>query len=566
MSGHPPIDEAAAHRALVRIAQGGDGIDDAVSLAAFVMLVLRDEETGVPVELQPYHYDLIAALVTHKRLVVTAHIESGKTQIGAMWLLWQLGRNPKLRMAVLCESMSLSIDIVKLCAKYIDPGEFEGSQALHAIFPNLLPGEDWRPKEGSITVKRKGAIKDASIRAFSAEGGITGRRFDVVLLDDFVTPRTTATPYLRQQQTDLFFRKVMGRAVKGGRIVFFCNAGWSDDCSAQFAAKKGVHEHIMAVTQDATPQGATQWWARWPPDRIAEFVAQNPDYMAQLFCVRRQVGEFGRFDPAAIQAALDAGRGLEIGSRCPALPPGAWICIGVDFAFTSGRKSDRSAIVVLLREPPAPGDLTGRRRVLDIVAGKWNEATGLRRLAEVIERYPEDRTRVRAESNSGQAWIIQSWARKLARTLEPYRTGASKWNPETGIPSLAAAFGNALYVLPSDAFGHPAPIVKELIDEMKRVDPSRAGLDHTGDLVMALFFAEGLARDLAGFEPQFGFAGDVIPAEPEAKRELAEALAADERKVQEEASRSALIDHGLGPLGGFLSDMDRVVWASRGVR
>lgn len=501
-------------RALVRLrrlAQGGDGIPDDISLAAFVMLVLRDEETGAPVELQPYHYDLIAALTAHRRLVVLAHVESGKTQIGAMWLLWQLGRNHRLRMAVICESMSLSRDIVRLCGKYIGDADFEGATALHAIFHDLLPGDEWKPGEGAITVQRKGAIKDASIKAFSSEGGITGRRVDAALLDDCVTPKTTATPYLRGQQTQTFFRKIFGRVVKGGAIVFFTNAQFEDDCSAVFASKRGVHEHVMAVTVDGTATGASQWPARWPDSRIAEYFAQNPDAPAQLLAIRRKQSTFGRFTRAMTDACLEAGRGLDLRTPAADIPSGYLVCIGVDFAFSQGRSADRSAIVAVLRYPD------GRRELLHVAAGKWREADGLRELASVLRMYPKHR--VRAESNGGQRWIIESWAERLDLTIEPYRTDGSKWSPVVGIPALAADMGNHRWIFPCDHLLTPEPMVSELIAELHAFDPDPK--KHTGDLVMALFFADGLARDCRPFEYLGSALGDT-PALPPVAAEVAQ--------------------------------------------
>lgn len=501
---------------LERLAACPDGADEEMSLAAFVALVLRDEETGDPVEIQPYHVDLIHSLVTYKDLVVTAHVESGKTQIGAMWVLWMLGRNPRLRIAVLSESSSLATDIVGLCARYIDDSSFDGCRALQRIFPDLTrsrkPGDKWSPSEGVITVSRPGGVKDPSIKAFGADQGITGRRVDIALLDDYVTPKTTETPYLRAQQATMFFQRVYGRVVMTGRRVFFNNAQWEDDCAAQFARKPGVHEHLMPVTTTGDVSGESEWDHRWPKSRIKEFAEQNPDAPAQLFCRRRKVGQHGRFSEVALKSALDKGRGLGW-PYIPEVPvPSSVVCIGVDFAFTKSKKSDRSAFVAVLREKPREHRKVGRRTVMDVRAGKWDEAEALEHFDEFVRQFTRRgyRVRIRAESNQAQNWIVQRWASVTGAMIEPYTTtGKKKWDPVTGVPGLAASFALGQYVVPSDDFGCAIGTCDELMGDLKAFDPSPKS--HTGDLVMGLFFAEGVAQDVANHEYIAYSAMDDVP-------------------------------------------------------
>mgnify|MGYP000160874259 CR=1 FL=1 len=486
-----------------------------------------DSEDGAAIELQPYHVDLLRALLTKKRLIVTAHTESGKTQIGIAYVLWALGRNPNLRVAVVSQGASLASLICGTLARYIADESFEGCRRLRRVFPDLLPGSQWSMELG-FCVRRSGAITHPSFARFGAETGITGYRVDIALLDDYVTPKTTETPYLRAQQATRFNTTIINRLTQFGQLILFGNAQWSDDCAAQLAKRKGFHEFKMRVTKDGTPTGELEWPQKWPRWRILEACEQNTDHRAALFAERRQVNKYGRFDPDAIKAAVQAGRGRVLGARMEYLPPGATVCIGVDFAFTNGRKSDESAIVAILREAPAKGHRMGRRVLLGIDAGKWDDLTAMQRLEHVIGRYPKGRVRIRGESNAGQRWIVQSWTRTLGEMIEPYETNGSKWDDQSGIPVLAAAFLNGLWVLPGDEFGEPLPEVKVLIDQMGAFDPSRAGRDHTGDRLMALFFADGLARDLPPpSEARFGFVGENVTPELAVRENQAVAAAVE---------------------------------------
>lgn len=509
------------------------------NLAIFAQYVLRDEQPGAAglvegevwcadtdgtlsaemaalddadgIELQPYHFAYLEALRTNQRVVCTAHTESGKTQLGIAYILWRLGRNPSLRVAVVSEGSRLATAICRSIAKYIGDSTFEGCKALRRVFPDLRPGLVWG--ETCFEVDRPPQVKDFSFAPFGAVGGITGARADLIFCDDLITPRTTASEYIRQQNVDIFDQKIQNRPTAKGQIVVNCNAQWSNDLAAQLE-HRGYHAFRMAVTKDGTVDGELEWPSRWTRRRIQDAIRENPDWQAMLFAVRRTIGEWGRFDGASIRAACAAGRNRQLADPI-IIPPAGLVCIGVDFAFGESKTADQCAIVVVLAEPPAPTERMGRRIVLDIQTGKWNELQARDRLEAIINRYPRDRVRVRAESNAGQKWIVQAWGRVLGDVVHPYRTGAKKWDAKVGVPALASAFLSGLWVLPSDQFGHPLPEVRKLVDQMNAFDPSKAGLQHTGDSLMALFFADGIARDTLAMEFESSHLGETNAEAPE---------------------------------------------------
>ena len=270
----------------------------------------------------------------------------------------------------------------------------------------------------------------------------------------------------------------------------------------------------MMVTKDGTPEGELQWPGKWTRTLITSSIQMNPDWKAMLFAERRQVGEFGRFKLEAIKAALRAGAGLLLGVPIQSYRPGSRICIGIDFAFGG---ADKCAIAVILVEPPNPGDVLGRRVLLDLAAGKWSEVELVDELKRIVARYPEEITQIRGESNAAQKWIVGQLSRQIGRMIQPYRTSGSKWDANSGIPALAASFDNGLWVMPGDQFGNATGEVQTLVTELLAFDPSKAGsrsaIDHTGDRLMALFFADGLARETRHFERHGGMLAEPIPPE-----------------------------------------------------
>lgn len=457
---------------------------------------------GDAIELQDYHLELLDAFVANQFLSVVAHTESGKTQLAIAYALWRLGRDARMRIAIVSEGAKLARQICRTIAKYIADETFIGCRALRRVFPDLKPGAKW--SEEGYEVMRPKQVTHYSFAPYGEKSSLTGPRLGLIILDDYITPKTTATPYMRQQNADNFDRKVQNRITARGQILILCNAQWSDDLSARVEAR-GYVAHRMRVTKDGTPDGELEWAERWSRPRIREKIQNNPDWRAMLFAVRRQVGEHGRFRDAAIRDALAMGKGRTLGLPLRSFHPESIFCIGMDFAFGG---ADSCAIAVVAVEPPAEGEAVGRRVLADIRVGKWTDGQAVEQLREVVGRYPEDRTFIRGESNAAQKWVVSNFSRQIGRMIQPYRTGGSKWSPDVGIPALAAAFDNGLWVLPSDQFGDPTGDVAVLISAMKAFDPSRAGQDHTGDALMALFFADDLARVKRPFIYRGGFAGE----------------------------------------------------------
>lgn len=457
---------------------------------------------GDAIELQDYHLELLEAFATNQFLSVVAHTESGKTQLAIAYALWRLGRDPRMRIAIVSEGAKLARQVCRTIAKYIADETFPGCRAVRRVFPELKPGSRWGDE--GYEVARPKQITHYSFAPYGEKSSLTGPRLGLIILDDYITPKTTATPYMRQQNADNFDRKVQNRITARGQIISLCNAQWSDDLSARLESR-GYTAHRMRVTKDGTPDGPLEWPERWTRLRIREKIQINPDWRAMLFAVRRQVGEHGRFRDAAIKAALLLGKGRTLGLPLRSFHPESIFCIGMDFAFGG---ADSCAIAVVAVEPPAEGEAIGRRVLADIRVGKWTDGEAVEQLREVVNRYPEDRTFIRGESNAAQKWVVANFSRQIGRMIQPYRTGGSKWSPDVGIPALAAAFDNGLWVLPSDQFGDATGDVAILVSAMKAFDPARAGQDHTGDALMALFFADDLARVKRPFIYRGGFAGE----------------------------------------------------------
>jgi hypothetical protein len=149
-----------------------------VDPSAFMEFVLKDEMTGQPIELAPMHHAWQSLMSSHRRLLCWSHVEGGKTwQFSIGRVLWELGRNPNLRVVVISNTHEQAAKIVRTVAKHI-----EVSEELRMVFPRLLKGDPWTSHH--LFVQRSVMSKDPSLQACGIHGNIVGARIDLLILDD----------------------------------------------------------------------------------------------------------------------------------------------------------------------------------------------------------------------------------------------------------------------------------------------------------------------------------------------------------------------------------------------
>jgi len=124
----------------------------------FVEYVLRDEQTGRPLTQTPLHAEWHRLLDEHPRLVLTAFVESGKSNnLVVARVLWLLGRNPNLRVAIVSNAAAQARKLLGTISRHI-----QKSAELREVFPTLRPGDPWNVD--AITVQRDSLAKDPACR------------------------------------------------------------------------------------------------------------------------------------------------------------------------------------------------------------------------------------------------------------------------------------------------------------------------------------------------------------------------------------------------------------------
>jgi hypothetical protein len=458
---------------------------------AFCEYVLRDDESGEPVEQNAFHVELHDALTSKRRVVVMSHPESGKTSQLIGRVLRALGRNPNLRVMLLYASEDAAKKTLGAIKRYI-----EESEALHSVFPALTRGPIWQ--DDAITVARTAFSKDPSVVAVGYNSRrIQGSRVDLLVIDDLLDANVTATESQRKKLAKWVKNTVFTRLTANAMVAFLTNAWHPRDLAHELTKSSGWH---LIKRPILNPDKSISWPERWTEERLRQVKRDlgSLEYARSFECDPRD-DEARVFRPEHVDRALERGEGYGFVSRLQMMPK-TIVVTGVDLAAavsdemsTEGRgaqkKGGKTAITSVFFHP------NGDRQVLRIRSGRWRASQILDNLAAVAQAYPDNHWIV-VENNGVQRWILD-----LARdngvevgvALVPFTTGRNKTDPRFGVASLAAEFEREVWILPSDCQSEDdANEVEELVSALIDYVPEA----HTADVLMSLWFAREVGRKI----------------------------------------------------------------------
>lgn len=474
-AGYGPSEVAAqakaAHDGVIELARQHSG--------EFVRLMLRDEQSGKPVVFAPMHDEWHALAERYARLILWAHVDSGKTQqLSIGRAVWQAGRNPTSRIAIVSNTYTQAEKIVRTIAKYI-----EESDVVHEVFPDLRRGEPW--SSSVLTCRRNVPSKDPTIQAMGVHGAVLGSRLDLILCDDILDYENTRTSEQRRELLEWFKATLLGRLAPGGRILIVGTA-WHPEDLLHMLAKSRVWHSVRYPVR--LPNGTILWPERWNDARIAAARLEmgSVESGRQLDCIAKSDSERhvlrDWFGPC-----LRSGKGFVLLDHLAPgeLPKGAGVFTGVDLGVGKhvGR-GDLTALFTLLVYDDQV------RQLLGLESGRWPGPEIVRRIIAAAQRYGSI---LYVENNAAQDYILQ-FAREqhAALTVRPFTTGSNKADPSFGIESMGAEVEGGKWIIPSSdgTWEGAAPEVQAWMQEMVDFDPK----DHTGDRLMASWFAREGAR------------------------------------------------------------------------
>ncbi len=425
---------------------------------AFMEYVATDEN-GNPITQAEIH-KIIQAFINRcwkhgAKALIEAPIEHGKSVQSIGRIGWSIGRDPNIRVKLICSSDDSAIKRVVAISELI------ASPRYQEVFPNVSVDEASQWTRKKITVKRTGQSIDPTLEACGVFGSLMGSRADIIVFDDVVDYKNSIQdPGLRPKVKGAFFGSWLTRLTKGSLALYIATPYHKDDLTAQLKASGDYAVLKIIVSDDASQLNVEirnghliederepfkiSLWGKWDHEALGE----KKRTLGRIVYARSYEGKVmsdeDRIFPD-FEAAKSKKRIREVRDESTQM------FVGVDL---SGKKRKGNVIWV--------GGVTpeGKRFPIDIRRGNWS-STEVADQMQIVENLYRPRLYV-VEDNGYQSALVD-WIKRsssgysFTHKIKAFTTtGANKMNELLGLPALNVEFANDRWIVPmGDLDEHP---------------------------------------------------------------------------------------------------------------
>lgn len=279
---------------------------------------------GRPIVSASVHRELQAFLSAHRRALVELPRDHGKsTQIGIR-LVWELGRQPGLRIKIVCASEAMAVERGRFVRDAI-----AGNSRVRMVFPWLRPATPWEAIRFSVA--RPASVIGPSVAALGVDARSTGARADLIVCDDIVDVSALASAAHRERVKQMFRENLMNLLEPDGRLWYVFTPWHRGDLGAELTADGGFAHFRRAIGPDLTPI----WPGHWPRERLIER--------------RREIGEAAFARGYRLICTADDATAIRPAwiRTWTTLPPLTRTVMAIDPAASESARADRSAVVVV---------------------------------------------------------------------------------------------------------------------------------------------------------------------------------------------------------------------------
>jgi predicted phage terminase large subunit-like protein len=286
------------------------------------------------------HRELQAFLGARRRALIELPRDHGKSVQVCARVLWELGRDPSLRVKVVCASDEVAAERGRFLRDAISDNKL-----LAAVFPGLRPASPWG--ETRFTVARPANVIGPSVTCLGVESASTGTRCDLLVCDDIVDVKALHSRADRERVKAFFRDNLMNLLEPEGRFWGLFTPWHADDLNAALKKNAAFALFRRAVGDDLEPV----WPEKWPRERLAERRAEIGaaafGRAYRLVCVPEEDApvrpEWVRFwTPDSLPSPF-GGEGSGVRGLYDRL------VLSVDPAVSRAARADASALVVLGR-------------------------------------------------------------------------------------------------------------------------------------------------------------------------------------------------------------------------
>jgi predicted phage terminase large subunit-like protein len=404
-----------------------------VDPAAFAAFAITDP-AGRTLRPSAVHRDLQRFLSRRKRALVELPRDHGKSVQVCIRVLWELGRNPALRVRFVCASEALAAERGRFIRDAI-----AAAPRLRLVFPWLRPGLPWEAVR--FTVARPGTALGPSLAAVGVGAATTGARADLLICDDIVDVRALRSRAERERVATYFHENLINLLEPDGRLWCLFTPWHADDLNARLKRNPAFALFRRAVGDDLEPV----WPEKWPRESLEQR--------------RAEIGAV---------AFARAYRLVSVPDEALAIPA-AWVTfwtepaelekvvLAVDPAVSTGTRADASALVTLART--ADNEV----RCLEAIARRVAAPELVHLIDEADRRWRPDVILFEAQGGFGAVRDLLVRHTRFGPKLKEVKQSRDK---TVRVNAFSVPVQNGTFRLRGDGAGGVDPGQQALFDEM----------------------------------------------------------------------------------------------------
>lgn len=218
---------------------------------AFIERIVTDNRTGGPVRQGEIHKSWQRHIGRCQELErfcgILAPWGHGKTeQVAIARSLFELGKNPNLRVKIVTNTPEFAQARLQTCQKYI-----KESRIFRQVFPGIQPAHESDWNKHKLVVQRDTYSEDGSIEAYGVLQTATGGRADLLIFDDIVDLNNAIlNPAMRPKVVEAFHNVWLPRLEPGGFAIYIATRWHLEDVTGVLLANSQWRFLVQAVSED----------------------------------------------------------------------------------------------------------------------------------------------------------------------------------------------------------------------------------------------------------------------------------------------------------------------------
>lgn len=229
---------------------------------AFLEYCFYDEARDGPVRSQWFHDEWAESMEREPRLIIVAPRNHGKTTVVVAYITWRLGREPNLRVKVVCATDARAKERLYEIKQHITD-----NPRVREVFPEMVADDTAEWSKHKVVLKRNARHRDASVEALGITSTITGGRADLLVADDVVDRRNAlAYPALRREIKRAWKADWSNILEPGSGVIYICTPWHKDDLSHELMDNPAYR----LLTYEVGENFETIWPEKWSSEELKE--------------------------------------------------------------------------------------------------------------------------------------------------------------------------------------------------------------------------------------------------------------------------------------------------------